>query len=109
MEHIELPGYVLDEKVAIAKKYLVPRARKESGIKATNLVIRESALRTLAEEYCKEPGVRDLRNKIDAIYRKAALKLVKDPSSSSKWLERFIGNNSGNSLDRPTKDYCLCI
>ncbi|KAK4526191.1 hypothetical protein GAYE_SCF20G4105 [Galdieria yellowstonensis] len=84
MEHIELPGYVLDEKVAIAKKYLVPRARKESGIKTTNLVIRESALRTLAEEYCKEPGVRDLRNKIDAIYRKAALKLVKDPSSSNQ-------------------------
>lgn len=84
MEHVELPGYVLDEKVAIAKKYLVPKSRKESGIKATNVVIRDSALRALAEEYCKEPGVRDLRNKIDAIYRKAALKIASDSSSSSK-------------------------
>lgn len=85
MEHVELPGYVLDEKVAIAKKYLVPKSRKESGIKATNVVIRDSALRALAEEYCKEPGVRDLRNKIDAIYRKAALKIASDSSSSSKF------------------------
>ncbi|EME30641.1 ATP-dependent Lon protease [Galdieria sulphuraria] len=84
MEHIELPGYVLDEKIAIAKKYLVPKARKESGIKATNVVIRDSALRALAEEYCKEPGVRDLRNKIDAIYRKAALKIADDSSSSKQ-------------------------
>ncbi|GJQ11707.1 hypothetical protein GpartN1_g3498.t1 [Galdieria partita] len=84
MEHIELPGYVLDEKIAIAKKYLVPKARKESGIKASHVIIRDSALRALAEEYCKEPGVRDLRNKIDAIYRKAALKIAEESSSSQK-------------------------
>eukprot|EP00871_Galdieria_phlegrea_P002442 jgi/Galph1/3199/GphlegSOOS_G1838.1 len=80
MEHIELPGYILDEKVAIAKKYLVPKSRKDSGLKASDVVIRDSTLRTLAEQYCREPGVRDLRNKIDAIYRKAALKLAKETS-----------------------------
>ncbi|BAM82012.1 probable ATP-dependent protease Lon [Cyanidioschyzon merolae strain 10D] len=76
MENISLPGYILEEKVAIARRHLVPQARKAAGLTARQLVIREGALRALARDYCREAGVRSLQKQIERICRKVALQIV---------------------------------
>ena len=58
MEVLRLSGYTTDEKVEIARKYLVPKAVKEAGLKRTQLSMGISVLRDLAQKYCREAGVR---------------------------------------------------
>lgn len=77
MEIINLSGYVAQEKIEIAKKYLLPQARLSAGISDKQVVIEDSAIETLIKQYCRESGVRNLKKKIEKIFRKAALKLVK--------------------------------
>ncbi|CAG8544523.1 463_t:CDS:2 [Diversispora eburnea] len=78
MELIQLSGYVADEKVAIATKYLAPTAKEMAGLKDADVLLQQSAIETLIKSYCRESGVRNLKKQIDKIYRKAALKIVKD-------------------------------
>lgn len=61
MELIEMSGYVAEEKVAIAKQYLIPQAKKDSGVTDENIAIQENALTTLIKSYCRESGVRNLQ------------------------------------------------
>lgn len=77
MEMIEMSGYVAEEKVAIAKQYLIPTAKKESGVSDDNINIHENALTTLIKSYCRESGVRNLQKHIEKLVRKVAFKLVK--------------------------------
>lgn len=84
MESIRLSGYVLEEKVQIAKKYLVPQARKESGVSNDMLILRESALKTLAKDYCREAGVRNLKNHVDKVMRKVALQRTRAEGKSDE-------------------------
>ncbi|GES74038.1 ATP-dependent protease La [Rhizophagus clarus] len=78
MEVIQLSGYVADEKVAIASKYLAPTAKEMAGLQNADVVLKQDAIETLIKSYCRESGVRNLKKHIDKIYRKAALKIVKD-------------------------------
>lgn len=78
MQSIPLSGYILEEKMAIAEKYLVPTAREEAGLKEHQVAIDSSALRSLARDYCREAGVRNLKQHIEKIFRKVALQIVKD-------------------------------
>lgn len=77
MELIEMSGYVAEEKVAIAKQYLIPQAKKTSGVTDDNIDIQEEALKTLIKSYCRESGVRNLQKHIEKLVRKVAFKLVK--------------------------------
>lgn len=77
MELIEMSGYVAEEKVAIAKQYLIPTAKKDSGVTDDNIDIHENALTTLIKSYCRESGVRNLQKHIEKLVRKVAFKLVK--------------------------------
>lgn len=77
MELIEMSGYVAEEKVAIAKQYLIPTAKKDSGVTDDNIEIQESALSSLIKSYCRESGVRNLQKHIEKLVRKVAFKLVK--------------------------------
>lgn len=77
MQSIALSGYILEEKVAIADKYLVPTARSEAGLNESHVTISESALRSLAHDYCREAGVRNLKQQIEKIFRKVALRIAK--------------------------------
>lgn len=61
MELIEMSGYVAEEKVAIAKQYLIPQAKKDSGVTDENIKIEENALTALIKSYCRESGVRNLQ------------------------------------------------
>ncbi len=72
MEVIQLAGYTTDEKLHIAKRYLVPRQVRENGLKASQISFADSALRAIIDEYTREAGVRNLEREIGTICRKVA-------------------------------------
>src|SRR5437016_8445791 len=76
MEVIRLSGYTEDEKVAIAKQYLVPKQIKHNGIKENELHLAESALRDITRYYTREAGVRALERDISKICRKVVKGLL---------------------------------
>lgn len=78
MEIIELSGYVADEKMAIADKYLAPVAKELSGLKDVDVMLEQDAIQELINKYCRESGVRNLKKQIEKVFRKSALKIVQD-------------------------------
>ncbi|OJJ42719.1 hypothetical protein ASPZODRAFT_76382 [Penicilliopsis zonata CBS 506.65] len=78
MELIELSGYVADEKMAIAERYLAPAARELTGLKDVDVTLQQDAIEELIKSYCRESGVRNLKKQIEKVYRKAAFKIVQD-------------------------------
>lgn len=77
MEVIELPGYTDNEKLQIAKKYLVPRQLKENGLSKSRLTIKDEALNEILRRYTREAGVRNLERDIAAICRAVATDIAK--------------------------------
>ncbi len=78
MEIITLSGYTEDEKVHIAKMYLIPRQLEEHGLKPQQLEITEAALRRIIVEYTREAGVRSLERQIGTVARKVAARVATD-------------------------------
>ena len=78
MDVIELSGYTPDEKLNIAKKYLVPKQREQHGLSATQLKFASSSYPAIIEGYTREAGVRELESRIAAICRKAAMMISED-------------------------------
>ncbi|OOZ62441.1 endopeptidase La [Solemya velum gill symbiont] len=76
METIPLSGYIAEEKLQIARKYLVPRQLKRAGIKRNQLKIGTPALRAIIDGYARDAGVRRLEKQIGKIVRKAAVKIL---------------------------------
>ena len=72
MEVIHLSGYTLDEKLHIAKRYLVPRQVAENGLTPSQVAFSDAALKAIAEEYTREAGVRNLERQIGTVCRKLA-------------------------------------
>lgn len=72
MEIIDIAGYTVEEKLQIAKKYLVPKQRKDHGLKPKDFQIEDKALLRIIEGYTRESGVRNLEQKIGALLRKIA-------------------------------------
>jgi ATP-dependent Lon protease len=72
MEVLELPGYTLNEKLHIARKYLVPKQIRAHGLEAVNLAFRTAALEHIVSDYTREAGVRSLERQIANICRKVA-------------------------------------
>jgi ATP-dependent Lon protease len=77
MEIIRIAGYTEQEKLNIAKKYLVPKQREANGLKEENIVLSDAALTALIRHYTKEAGVRSLEREIAAVCRKVAVEVVK--------------------------------
>jgi ATP-dependent Lon protease len=73
MEVIRLSGYILEEKLQIARRYLIPKALKHHGLKTGQVVIRKAALVKIIDGYAREAGVRNLENQIKKIMRRAAM------------------------------------
>lgn len=84
MEIIRLAGYVAEEKLAIAKKHLVPRVRKRAGLKAAQLSFPDPALRALIDGYAREAGVRNLEKQLNRVARKVALKVLEHPGTRER-------------------------
>jgi ATP-dependent Lon protease len=72
MEVLEIPGYTAEDKLKIAKRYLVPRQRGEHGLKAGQINIADAAIRLVIEGYTREAGLRNLEREIGALCRWAA-------------------------------------
>ncbi|HSI05588.1 MAG TPA: endopeptidase La, partial [Myxococcota bacterium] len=98
LEIIELSGYTLDEKFAIAKKHLIPKALKEHGIAEEMLSVSDDALRAVVGSYTREAGVRQLQRQITKLCRALVLELERHPEMKSdkfviaeKDLSKYLG------------------
>ena len=95
MEIIKLSGYIMEEKVEIAKRYLVPKLREEHGLKPSELSVTDSALVSVVDGYAREAGVRSLENQLKKIMRKVTLMQAEKGSGkiniSQKNLSEFLG------------------
>ena len=80
MEILEVPSYTLEDKMAIAKKYLLPKQLEAHGLKRGDLKIGERALRAVVEGYTREAGVRELERTLARICRRAVLAMQEDAS-----------------------------
>jgi ATP-dependent Lon protease len=78
MEVIHLSGYTLNEKLAIAQQFLVPRQVKNHGLATDKVGFVEEAIRVLIESYTREAGVRSLEREIASVCRKIARRVVKE-------------------------------
>jgi ATP-dependent Lon protease len=77
MDLIQLSGYTEEEKVAIAKRYLIPKQLAAHGLTKSQLAIPDAALRTVIREYTREAGVRNLERRIADLARKTATQIAK--------------------------------
>ncbi len=95
MEVIRLAGYTLEEKMAIARKYLLPRQIKENGIKASRIKLDNKTLQIIVSNYTHEAGVRNLERELGKICRKLARKIAeggRGPYTISKnTIEKYLG------------------
>lgn len=95
MEVLEIAGYTENEKFHIGKQYLIPKQIKKNGLKKSQLVINDKALKTIISEYTREAGVRGLERQIGKICRKAAKLVVEEQQEkvrvSGKNIEKFLG------------------
>jgi endopeptidase La len=82
MEIISLTGYSEEEKVHIARSYLIPRQVSEHGLSPTAVDITDAGLRLVISEYTREAGVRNLERQIGAIMRKVAARIASRPADS---------------------------
>lgn len=78
MEVIEVTGYTEEEKLQIAKKYLIPKKTKEHGLEKSQFKMTDKAIRDLINYYTRESGVRNLEREIANLVRKVARKVVTD-------------------------------
>lgn len=76
MEVIELSGYTYEEKLEIAKKYLLPKQIKANGLKEENIKIDDKVMLSIVSNYTRESGVRNLEREIGTVCRKIAVKIV---------------------------------
>ncbi|MBI9103643.1 MAG: endopeptidase La [Spirochaetales bacterium] len=76
MEIIRLSGYIEQEKIAIAKKYLIPKSLERSGLKKKEVKYPAKTLSSIATQYAREAGMRNYEKALDKIHRKIAKKIV---------------------------------
>jgi ATP-dependent Lon protease len=84
MEVINLAGYTLDEKLQIAKRYLVPRQIAQNGLSRSRISFSDAALRVIADEYTREAGVRNLEREIGTVCRKIAREVAEGKAGKGK-------------------------
>ncbi len=115
MEIIQLPGYLETEKRKIAQDFLVPKELKQHGLKDTNLILSEEAIREMIRRYTREAGVRNLEREIASICRKAAMQIVEDKDHEKRIevfpenLETFLGVTKyryGEKEEKPLVGLC---
>ena len=95
MEIMHLSGYILEEKLEIAKRYLIPKQLKEHGLLKNEVKIDTAALKKIIDGYAREAGVRSLENNIKKIMRKSTRQIIEGTAASimvtPENLEEFLG------------------
>ncbi len=95
MEVLELPGYIMSEKIQIAKRFQVPRQLEQNGVPAGKLDITDEALSMIIDRYTREAGVRNLERKIASIARKTATRIVEGKRGPYRVTARNLGRYLG--------------
>ena len=96
MEVLQLAGYTEQEKVEIAKKFLVPKAVEGAGLTEANIRFEDEALQTIINRYTREAGVRNLEREISSVCRKVARKVVVEGNE----LQRGDGHGEDHRVPR---------
>jgi ATP-dependent Lon protease len=95
MEAIEFVGYTANEKLEIAKRYLLPRQREQNGLGEDQLVVDDEALQEIISSYTREAGVRNLERELGSIARTSARRIASDETErihvNSENLRDFLG------------------
>ncbi len=97
MEVINLSGYTEEEKLEIARRYLVPRQLKENGLKPVNISYDDSAIVEIVGKYTREAGLRNLEREIGTVCRKVARKVAE----GNKRIVKITAKNVSNYLGAP--------
>ncbi|MBQ1271505.1 MAG: endopeptidase La [Clostridia bacterium] len=96
MEVIELSGYTVEEKMHIAKGHLMPKQLKANGLKGSNLIVPEKAMRAIIEGYTREAGVRSLERELAKLCRKTAKHMLETGKKSLRIspdnMSKYLGN-----------------
>lgn len=100
MDVIDISGYTDDEKLQIAKRYLLPKQMKRSGLDRKMMNISDAVLREIIEGYTKESGVRNLERHIGTVCRKAAFDIV----SSENGADNANNENNADNKNKGTRD-----
>jgi len=87
MEVLELNGYIEDEKIKIATKYLIPRQRSENGLKASQIHFTNGAIKSIISGYTRESGLRNLEREIASVCRGVAHKIVEENKNTKKTIK----------------------
>jgi ATP-dependent Lon protease len=90
MEILELPGYIAEEKLLIAKNFLIPRQVKEAGLKNKDIEFTDQALLLIIEKYTREAGVRNLEREIGSVTRKVARRFAEGKNKGVKITEKEV-------------------
>ena len=93
MEVLRLSGYITEEKIQIAKKYLIPRNRKATGLRPEDVAFTNEVLKAMINGYAREAGVRSLESIIKKTLRKIALETVREKEKRKRRLKKTIVNN----------------
>lgn len=104
MEVITLSGYTEEEKVEIAKKYLIPRQIKENGLKEGDVVFTDEAIRVIISQYTREAGLRNLERQIANVCRKIARKKAEGHKKPVKVTEKDVSKYLKAPLYLPEND-----
>jgi len=108
MELIEFPGYIEEEKLEIARHFLIPRQLDENGLDGKGLTIPESSLQRIIREYTYEAGVRNLEREIGRVFRKVARMMAEGkryPSTiTPASVEKFLGPPQFFNLEAELQD-----
>jgi ATP-dependent Lon protease len=98
MEVIEVTGYTLEEKIEIAKKHLVPKQRKEHGLKGKDISFDRAALVKIIEDYTRESGVRSLERAIGKVVRNVAKSIAMEEEYSKKITSQLVRKILGGEI-----------
>ena len=102
MEVIELSGYTEEEKLEIAKRYLVPRQMEQNGLGRSKIEFTDAALREIIEHYTREAGVRNLEREIGAVCRKVAREYAEGTRKSKRTVRpKTVGELLGKRRVQP--------
>lgn len=107
MDIMRLSGYIMQEKIEIAKKYLIPRHRKDMGLKASQAIFTKEALRIMINGYARESGVRNLENLIKKTLRKIAVKIVREQELVE--IEPIVTKKRSKAIPQPDPIYKYTI
>ena len=108
LEIIRLPGYIENEKIEIAKKYLIPKNLTNHGLKKSEWKITDTGIKDLIQYYTREAGVRNLEREITNLIRKVIRKIISSKTTtitiSPKNIENFAGVKKFRKNEMESKD-----